>query len=249
MARLLNSLLAALILAGPADAAWIGVKRWPGMDRAGEDVPEEPGGRFIAAPCSDTGMMETPPGGRLAAPPGVEIEDLTPFGGRLLVSTDAWKSIDFESPAFGDGRQMPVQFGCSGDGMSPPLRWSEVPAGTKSMVVIVDDVDYPKIHDEPFVQWLAYNIPAGLGSLPEGASQDTKGPLAGNQGQNGNGKTGWAPPCPPCGTHRYHFKIYALKEYLNLKPGSSKTRLLGEMTDKILGRGDFIGRYSYRSKP
>jgi Raf kinase inhibitor-like YbhB/YbcL family protein len=157
--------------------------------------------------------------------------------------------VVFESPAVGVGRQMPVRFGCSGEGMSPSLQWSDLPAGTKSLVIIVDDVDFPKVHDEPFVQWLAYNIPTAQGSLPEGASQDPNGLLGGHQGQNGYGKIGWAAPCPPCGTHRYHFKIYALKEFLNLKPGASKTRMLGEMTDKILGRGDFIGRYSYRSKP
>jgi Raf kinase inhibitor-like YbhB/YbcL family protein len=249
MARL-NSLLVLLLLAAPAAAGDnpFSPGPWPGMQRSGNDPPMEAGGRLVAEPCSDTGLMETPPGGRMAAPPGVGIEDLTPFGGRLLVGTETWKHVPFDSPAFGQDRQMPVRFSCFGEGISPPLQWTNLPAETKSLFILVDDVDDVS-HNEPKTIWMAYDLPATTGSLPEGAAQDAHGLLAGHQGKNGYGKVGWTAPCPPCGTHRYHFKIYALKEFLGLKAGESRTRVVGEMQDKVVGRGDFLGLVTRRSKP
>ncbi|HLE13710.1 MAG TPA: YbhB/YbcL family Raf kinase inhibitor-like protein, partial [Anaerolineales bacterium] len=108
-------------------------------------------------------------------------------------------SIHVTSTAFNEGENIPKEYSCDGENLSPPLAWSDVPQGTQSLVLIVDDPDAPS---GTFVHWVVYDLPADLASLPEGASG------IGREGVNGFRKSGFGGPCPPRGsTHRYFFKL------------------------------------------
>lgn len=138
------------------------------------------------------------------------------------------------SSAFQEGRTIPVKYTCDGQNLSPPLSWSEVPAGTKSLALIVEDPDAP---GGTFVHWVLYDLPGDLLALDEGAG-------IGVQGVNGFRKSGYGGPCPPRGsTHRYYFKLYALDKVLGLKPGASKGDVEKAMQAHVLGWGQIMGKY------
>jgi Raf kinase inhibitor-like YbhB/YbcL family protein len=99
---------------------------------------------------------------------------------------------------------MPQRYTCRGSGQSPPLQWSGVPAGSSSVALVVTDPDAPR---GTFVHWVLYDLPGEDGGLPEGQV-----PAGARQGENSAGKPGWYPPCPPSGTHRYVFTVYALDD-------------------------------------
>jgi hypothetical protein len=148
--------------------------------------------------------------------------------------------IKVSSPAFQEGGMIPERYTCDGDDISPPLNWEAVPAGTKSMALIVDDPDAP---GGTFVHWVLYDLPADLDGLPENLPPGKGFPIGGGEGINSTNKTGYEGPCPPRGTHRYFFKVYALDEKLNLPAGETKDRLLEAMEGHILGQGQLMGRY------
>ncbi|MEZ5141542.1 MAG: YbhB/YbcL family Raf kinase inhibitor-like protein [Acidimicrobiales bacterium] len=105
------------------------------------------------------------------------------------------------SPAFTDGGAIPREHSCQGEGVSPELAWSGAPAGTQSLALIVHDPDAPIAGG--FTHWVLYAIPGDTTGIPQGGT-------AGSSGLNSTGKPGWVPPCPPSGTHRYVFTLYAL---------------------------------------
>ncbi len=148
--------------------------------------------------------------------------------------------IKVSSPAFQEGGMIPERYTCDGDDISPPLNWEAVPEGTKSMALIVDDPDAP---GGTFVHWVLYDLPADLDGLPENLPPGKGFPIGGAEGINSTNKTGYEGPCPPRGTHRYFFKVYALDEKLNLPAGETKDRLLEAMEGHILGQGRLMGRY------
>ena len=144
-------------------------------------------------------------------------------------------SIHVTSTAFNEGENIPKEYSCDGENLSPPLAWSDVPQGTQSLVLIVDDPDAPS---GTFVHWVVYDLPAALASLPEGASG------IGREGVNGFRKSGFGGPCPPRGsTHRYFFKLYALDMVLGLKAGASKAEVEKAMQGHILAQGQLVGKY------
>jgi Raf kinase inhibitor-like YbhB/YbcL family protein len=149
-------------------------------------------------------------------------------------------TIKITSPAFQDGEAIPRQYTCDGDNISPPLSWETVPAGTKSIALIADDPDAP---GGTFVHWVLYDLPADLEGLPEDLPADKMFPIGGEQGINSTNNLGYMGPCPPSGTHRYFFKVYALDEKTNLPAGETKSRLLEAMEGHILAQGQIMGKY------
>lgn len=149
-------------------------------------------------------------------------------------------TIKISSPAFDDGGMIPQQYACDGDNISPPLNWEAVPDGTQSIALIVDDPDAP---NGTFVHWVLYDLPPDVQGLPENLPHDKEFPIGGIQGINSTDQLGYMGPCPPSGTHRYFFKLYALDEKLNLPAGETKSRLLDAMEGHVLGQGQTMGRY------
>lgn len=151
--------------------------------------------------------------------------------------------MKIESPAFHDGGTIPEKHGCEGEDISPPLEWTGVPGGVGSFALICDD---PDASMGTWVHWVLYNLPADTHDLPEGIPGEETLDGGGLQGKNDFGRTGYGGPCPPAGSHRYFFKLYALDAELSLEPGASKGELLKAMEGHIRGECRIVGRYSRR---
>ena len=148
------------------------------------------------------------------------------------------------SPNFENQKLMERKFTCDGENISPALKWSGVPEGTKSFVLIVDDPDAPDPANPKmtWVHWVLYNIPATVGSLPEGV-KDEDLPEGTLQGLNDWKKTGYGGPCPPVGKHRYFHKLYALDRVLPDLTRPTKTKLEKAMEGHVLSKAELIGLY------
>jgi len=144
------------------------------------------------------------------------------------------------STAFTEGGIIPKQYTCDGADISPPLSWSGIPEGTKSIAVIADDPDAP---GGTWVHWVIYNLPSDLKGLPENVPPQKTLANGGIQGQTDFRRIGYGGPCPPSGTHRYFLKVYALDAVLDLDPGAIKKRLLNAMERHILAEGELMGKY------
>ena len=144
------------------------------------------------------------------------------------------------SSAFENGEFIPPLYTCNGKNISPDLKWSGFPKGTKSFAVIADDPDAPM---GEWVHWIVYDIPANVTELEKNFPKDRELPNGVKQGVTDFGKPGYGGPCPPSGTHRYFFKVYALDEYLNLPAGLTKAQLLKSMEGHILAKGELMGKY------
>lgn len=153
-------------------------------------------------------------------------------------------AMTVESSAFTNGGAIPQQFSCDGRGQSPPLRVSNVPPGTKSLALVVEDPDAPK---GKFVHWVVYGLPAAQVDLPAGASEQNGLPQGAMQGKNGKGQTGWVPVCPPNGMHHYHFKVYALRDALTLSQ-PSEDNLMHAMQGRTLASAEIVGTYQRAGK-
>jgi len=151
------------------------------------------------------------------------------------------EAISLVSTAFADGESIPVKYTCDGDNVSPPLQWGNLPEGTQSLALIVDDPDAPS---GEFVHWVLYDLPPTLRGLPEGVSTDERPSQGGTNGKNGANVSGYTGPCPPSGAHRYFFRLYALDYRLDASPGLSKSQLLQGMEGDVLAQGELMGTYS-----
>ncbi len=149
-------------------------------------------------------------------------------------------SIKLTSEVFPAGGLIPAQYTCAGPNLSPPLAWTDVPAAAKSLALIADDPDAPR---GTWVHWVVYNLPPATKELPAGVPAQATIMGGGRQGQNDFGQIGYGGPCPPSGTHRYYFKLYALNTQLNLPAGASKQDLLKAMYGHILDEGQLLGRF------
>lgn len=146
-----------------------------------------------------------------------------------------------ESPAFNFGSEIPKKYSCEGADVSPELRFSEVPAGAKSLALICDDPDAPM---GTWVHWVLFNLPPETKSLSEGLPKTQYVLKTAVQGINDFGKVGYGGPCPPPGKpHRYYFALYALKAPLDLKPGATKAQLLEAMKGQISAEAKLMGTY------
>jgi hypothetical protein len=145
-------------------------------------------------------------------------------------------AMELKSDAFTNGQSIPVKYSCRGSNISPALAWSNAPSGTQSYALIVDDPDAPA---GTWVHWVVYNIPSSTTSLQENADTSNL-----SVGKNSSGNMHYDGPCPPSGTHRYFFKLYALDSQLSLSPGASKEQLLNSMKGHILAQGELMGTFS-----
>ena len=153
-------------------------------------------------------------------------------------------SIQLTSSAFADGSPIPSKYTCDGNDTSPPLKWSGVPQGTKSLALICDDPDAPA---GIWVHWVMYNIPATVTELPEGVPTGDAVLGSARQGVNDFRRIGYGGPCPPRGNpHRYYFKLYALDTELALKPKATKKDVVDAMQGHILAEGQLMGTYRRR---
>lgn len=143
-------------------------------------------------------------------------------------------TMQIRSTAFDNNQQIPSKYTCDAEDASPPLHISEVPEGAKSLALIVDDPDAPA---KAWVHWLAWNIDPGTSEIEEGTAP------SGVEGTTDFGRTGWGGPCPPSGTHRYFFKLYALDIELDLTSSATKTDLEEAMKGHIIDKGELIGLY------
>jgi hypothetical protein len=149
--------------------------------------------------------------------------------------------IKMVSAAFEPNGAMPDKYGCKGQGVSPPLRWDPAPKGAKSWVLICEDPDAPS---GTFTHWVMYNIPASVFLLPENVKPQPSLPDGSSQGINDYKKIGYGAPCPPSGTHHYHFKIYALDTKLDLPAEATKDKVVQAMQNHTLATGELVGTYS-----
>ncbi|MCP3136499.1 YbhB/YbcL family Raf kinase inhibitor-like protein [Pyxidicoccus xibeiensis] len=154
------------------------------------------------------------------------------------------KPLVLTSARFKDGDLIPIAYTGEGEDLSPPLQWSNLPAGTKSLALIVEDPDAPdpKNPQMTWSHWVLYNIPVSAQSLTEGANADTLPPGT-KQGVNDFKRQGYGGPMPPVGTHRYFFRLYALDTVLPDLDRPTRLDLLDAMDGHILGEAELIGLY------
>ena len=145
------------------------------------------------------------------------------------------------STVFDNRNVIPPRYTCEGQDVSPPLTWSPPPTDTQSLASICDDPDAP---GKTWVHWVVYNLPPSTRSLPEAVLEGSTIAGGGLQGINDFKQLAYGGPCPPGGTHRYFFKLYALDRMLNLKPGVSKAELELAMQGHIIEQGELMGYYS-----
>lgn len=150
-------------------------------------------------------------------------------------------ALELSSPAFKDGEAIPAKYSCDGEDISPDLNWENLPAGTESLALIMDDPDAP---GGTWVHWVVYDIPPETTGFPEKISATGELPNGGKQGNNSWKRFGYGGPCPPRGTHRYFFKLYALDSILGLESGITKGRLLRAMEGHVLDQGQLMGTFS-----
>lgn len=156
--------------------------------------------------------------------------------------------LSLASPSFVQMDAIPKLHTCDGEDLAPALAWTQVPAGTKSFVLIVDDPDAPDpaAPTRTFVHWVLYDIPAGASSLPEGATGDEL-PEGTREGLNDAKRIGYMGPCPPIGRHRYFFKLSALDSTLRDLGNATKADVERAMRGHVLEKAELVGTYERKS--
>ncbi len=150
-------------------------------------------------------------------------------------------TLTLSSSAFGSGQPIPTEFSCKGRSISPALAWTGAPAGTASFALIVDDPDAPS---GTFVHWVIYNIPASRSGLGQDMAHQSAFSDGTTQGRNSAGHQYYDGPCPPSGTHRYFFKLFALDTALSISSGATADQLSKAMQGHILAQGELMGTFS-----
>ncbi len=150
--------------------------------------------------------------------------------------------IKVTSTAFEESGMIPAKYTCDGEDISPPLKLESVPEGTRSIALIADDPDAPM---GTFVHWVLFNLPADTRELAENMPKKERLENGAIQGETdfGKKKEGYGGPCPPSGTHRYYFKVYALDAMLDLGPDAKKKDVEKAMEGHILAQGQLMGQY------
>lgn len=154
----------------------------------------------------------------------------------LMGFTGNLMCLQLTSPAFKNDGTIPSDYTCDGKNISPPLTWKDIPQGTKSFVLIVDDPDAPH---KTWTHWIVYNITAETTAIREGAV-----PQESLQGINDFGQAAYGGPCPPQGVHRYFFKLYAIDKNLQLPQGANKVQIEKEIEGHVLAVAELMGSYS-----
>ena len=158
-------------------------------------------------------------------------------------------SFTLSSPAFASGHDIPMDYTSDGGDVSPALTWAGVPAGTKSLALIVDDPDAPdpKAPKMTWVHWVLYNLPADASGLPEAVDHEDLPPGT-LDGKNDWKRTGYGGPSPPIGRHRYFFKLYALDQLLPDLSQPTKAGLEKAMEGHILAKTELVGLFQKTRK-
>ncbi|HVZ15935.1 MAG TPA: YbhB/YbcL family Raf kinase inhibitor-like protein [Terriglobales bacterium] len=154
--------------------------------------------------------------------------------------------MQLTSAMFQQEGRIPAPFTCDGQNVSPELSWRDAPAETKFFALILHDPDAPK--DDGFTHWVLYNIPSDVAALEVNVPHNGLLQGVGVQGMNDSGKIGYTGPCPPSGTHRYFFRLYALDAELKLQPGASRDEVEAAMSGHILDQAELMGTYSKSSQ-
>jgi len=149
------------------------------------------------------------------------------------IANDEFGNMKISSPAFENEGTIPAEYTCDGTDVSPPLTFTNLPNNTKSLALIVDDPDA-----NTWVHWLVWNIPPNTTGFSKGEN------IAFLQGKNDFGNQKYDGPCPPSGTHRYFFKLYALDTMLDLKSGATRAQSEAAMSGHIIEKAQLIGTYS-----
>jgi Raf kinase inhibitor-like YbhB/YbcL family protein len=165
------------------------------------------------------------------------------LGAGCAKTSAAMPSLSVSSTAFNNGELMPARFTCEGNNTSPPIAWSEPPAGTQSLALIIDDPDAPDpqaAKRSTFVHWVVYNLSPATRAMSEGTNAAPAGAL---DGRNDFGNTRYGGPCPPKGRHRYFIKVFALDGRLPDLKQPHALDLEKAMDGHILARGVLMGTY------
>jgi Raf kinase inhibitor-like YbhB/YbcL family protein len=157
------------------------------------------------------------------------------FSVSLCKEVSGMAALQITSPAFQNNGTIPRQYTCDGKDINPPLMIANVPQGTRSIALICDDPDAPV---GIWVHWVIWNIDPGVKEIKENTV-----PTGAVEGLNDFGKHKYGGPCPPSGTHRYFFKVYALDTTFGISPNSTKAALEQAMKGHILGEGQLVGLY------
>ncbi len=164
---------------------------------------------------------------------------LIPIAG---MAAEKSSSIPLMSPAFEDGGSIPRKYTCDGTNVSPPLKWKQLPPQTQSIALIMEDPDTSR---GIWVHWVLFDLPPMIDMLPEAIPGLRKLANGEKQGTNSFHALGYQGPCPPSGSHRYFFRIYALDAMLGLEAsGMSKVEVLKAMKGHVIAEGELMGRYT-----
>jgi Raf kinase inhibitor-like YbhB/YbcL family protein len=145
-----------------------------------------------------------------------------------------------KSSVFSEGGMIPPKYTCDGDDVSPNLSWTGAPEGTRSFTVICEDPDAPA---GTWVHWVLYDLPPAVSELGESITPTPAPEVGGSQGTNDFRRIGYGGPCPPSGTHRYYFRLYALDRMTGLPPGATRKQATQAMETHILAEAQLMGRY------
>lgn len=156
------------------------------------------------------------------------------FSFRLLLNKNCM--IKVTSSVFSEGEEIPQKYSCDGENIHPPLTIEGVPAEAQSLVIIMDDPDAPQ---GTFTHWLLWNLEPTVQEIEENVD-----PEDAVYGENDAGQVGYAGPCPPSGTHRYFFKVYALDNFLDIPHDSTRQELEKYLEGHIIDEGELVGKYT-----
>jgi Raf kinase inhibitor-like YbhB/YbcL family protein len=149
--------------------------------------------------------------------------------------------LELTSTGFRQGEWIPSEYTAEGRNVSPPLNWSDLPGGTKTLALVCEDPDAPR---GTFTHWVIFNIPAESRELAAGVPTEPTLPNGAVQGANDFGRIGYSGPAPPPGkAHRYSFKLYALDTALGLPSGASPDDLKAALSGHVLAEGQLMGTY------
>lgn len=144
--------------------------------------------------------------------------------------------MQITSSAFEESEEIPAKYTCDAENVSPPLEFWDIPENTASLALLIEDPDAPS---GLFTHWILFNIPFNITKISEGAI-----PQGAIEGKNDAGGTGYVGPCPPSGTHRYIFSLYALDRILPLSSGVEKERFIEEIAGHTLEKTELTGTYT-----
>ncbi|MBC7194688.1 MAG: YbhB/YbcL family Raf kinase inhibitor-like protein [Caldisericia bacterium] len=165
------------------------------------------------------------------------------FVGCSKKETKEYEKITLKSSILKENELIPEKYSCDGEDISPPLEWENIPQGTKSFCIIMEDPDAP---GGIFTHWIIFNIPSNYMSLPENFPKIGEFENGIKQGKNDFNKIGYNGPCPPKNsTHHYRFKIFSLDTILNLNSGIKVNELMKAIENHILGIGELICIYKH----